>query len=91
MCTKQPEITSNTVAWLTPPTTSNQSTGLFGAEGLAVGVGFGAIGKSPTAILESARYCSILACHYLLMTDIPDKVTGSTLGIGHSHCAGYPR
>lgn len=26
-------------------------------EGLAVGVGFGAIGKSPSATLENARYC----------------------------------
>ena len=27
------------------------------AEGLAVGVGFGAVGKTPTATFENARYC----------------------------------
>ena len=30
------------------------------SEGLAVGVGFGAVGKSPLATLESARYA---CCH----------------------------
>ena len=33
---------------------------LFFSEGLAVGVGFGAIGKSPSATFENAR--SVLQC-----------------------------
>ena len=32
-------------------------------EGLAVGVGFGAIGKSPSATFESARYVFIPLVH----------------------------
>ena len=34
------------------------------SEGLAVGVGFGAIGKSSSATLESARCGLMLICYY---------------------------
>ena len=36
---------------------------LFFSEGLAVGVGFGAIGKSPSATFENAR--SVLQCRLI--------------------------
>jgi hypothetical protein len=40
------------------------------SEGLAVGVGFGAIGKTPSATLESARYIHVHVYVYFLLFSI---------------------
>ena len=53
------DITSNVLLCIL----ATLNTICFITEGLAVGVGFGAIGKSPSATFESARYKVIHTVH----------------------------